>query len=161
MNCLSSTCVRDSNSGTMLNMYRKVDKVQWTEAELTVLTKVSTLWSYIASTIISHVIFRLLIQAIAMTACDLSASAKPWDVQVKTVKVIFEEFYEQVRRILLLQYFLFYIFKSVSLLQYTVSLLQLQMLTTFIVFQYVIIFSSIVLWQRTMYCKSCHTLNFI
>jgi cAMP and cAMP-inhibited cGMP 3',5'-cyclic phosphodiesterase 10 len=38
---------------------------------------------------------RLLIQAIAMTACDLSASAKPWDVQVKTVKVIFEEFYEQ------------------------------------------------------------------
>jgi hypothetical protein len=40
-----------------------------------------------------------------MTACDLSASAKPWDVQVKTVKVIFEEFYEQVRIILLLQYF--------------------------------------------------------
>ncbi|GFG29788.1 hypothetical protein Cfor_03292 [Coptotermes formosanus] len=38
---------------------------------------------------------RLLIQAIAMTACDLSASAKPWDVQVRTVKVIFEEFYEQ------------------------------------------------------------------
>ncbi|KAJ9601206.1 hypothetical protein L9F63_000626, partial [Diploptera punctata] len=37
----------------------------------------------------------LLIQAIAMTACDLSASAKPWQVQVKTVKVIFEEFYEQ------------------------------------------------------------------
>ena len=31
-----------------------------------------------------------------MTACDLSASAKPWEVQVKTVKVIFEEFYEQV-----------------------------------------------------------------
>ncbi|XP_021942634.1 probable 3',5'-cyclic phosphodiesterase pde-5 isoform X3 [Zootermopsis nevadensis] len=39
---------------------------------------------------------RLLIQAVAMTACDLSASAKPWNVQVKTVKVIFEEFYEQV-----------------------------------------------------------------
>lgn len=38
---------------------------------------------------------RLLIQAIAMTACDLSASAKPWQVQVKTVEVIFEEFYEQ------------------------------------------------------------------
>lgn len=32
-----------------------------------------------------------------MTACDLCASAKPWDVQVETVKVIFEEFYEQVR----------------------------------------------------------------
>lgn len=76
-----------------------------------------------------------------MTACDLSASAKPWDVQVKTVKVIFEEFYEQVRKILLLQYFLFYIFKSVSPLQCTVSLLQLQMLTTFIGFQNVIIFS--------------------
>ena len=40
---------------------------------------------------------RLLIEAIAMTACDLCASAKPWEVQVETVKVIFEEFYEQVR----------------------------------------------------------------
>lgn len=38
---------------------------------------------------------RMLIQAIAMTASDLSASAKPWDIQVKTVKVIFEEFYQQ------------------------------------------------------------------
>lgn len=38
---------------------------------------------------------RSLIQAISMTACDLAASAKPWDIQVKTVKVIFEEFYEQ------------------------------------------------------------------
>ncbi|XP_069161580.1 probable 3',5'-cyclic phosphodiesterase pde-5 isoform X4 [Procambarus clarkii] len=38
---------------------------------------------------------RILIEAIAMTACDLCASAKPWDVQVETVKVIFEEFYEQ------------------------------------------------------------------
>ncbi|KAK7066509.1 hypothetical protein SK128_016611, partial [Halocaridina rubra] len=37
----------------------------------------------------------LLIEAIAMTACDLCASAKPWDIQVETVKVIFEEFYEQ------------------------------------------------------------------
>ncbi|PNF20836.1 hypothetical protein B7P43_G12063, partial [Cryptotermes secundus] len=42
---------------------------------------------------------RLLIQAIAMTACDLSASAKPWDIQVKTVKVIFEEFYEQTAKV--------------------------------------------------------------
>lgn len=31
-----------------------------------------------------------------MTACDLCASTKPWEVQVETVKVIFEEFYEQV-----------------------------------------------------------------
>lgn len=38
---------------------------------------------------------RMLIQAIAMTASDLSASAKPWDVQKKTVEVIFEEFYQQ------------------------------------------------------------------
>ncbi|XP_055379719.1 probable 3',5'-cyclic phosphodiesterase pde-5 isoform X2 [Condylostylus longicornis] len=38
---------------------------------------------------------RLLVQAIAMTASDLSASAKPWEVQENTVKVIFEEFYEQ------------------------------------------------------------------
>lgn len=31
-----------------------------------------------------------------MTACDLSASAKPWELQVKTAQVIFEEFYQQV-----------------------------------------------------------------
>lgn len=30
-----------------------------------------------------------------MTSSDLSASAKPWDIQVQTVKVIFEEFYQQ------------------------------------------------------------------
>lgn len=41
--------------------------------------------------------FRLILQAIAMTASDLSASAKPWDVQFRTAHVIFEEFYEQVR----------------------------------------------------------------
>ncbi|CAG9856919.1 unnamed protein product [Phyllotreta striolata] len=38
---------------------------------------------------------RSLIQAIAMTASDLSANAKPWDIQFKTVEVIFEEFYDQ------------------------------------------------------------------
>ncbi|KAI4459702.1 cyclic nucleotide phosphodiesterase [Holotrichia oblita] len=38
---------------------------------------------------------RMLIQAIAMTASDLSASAKPWDIQSETVKIIFEEFYQQ------------------------------------------------------------------
>ncbi|KAF5297414.1 hypothetical protein FQR65_LT01345 [Abscondita terminalis] len=38
---------------------------------------------------------RLLIQAISMTASDLCASAKPWEIQVQTVKVIFEEFYQQ------------------------------------------------------------------
>lgn len=42
--------------------------------------------------IIEH---RMLIQAIAMTASDLSAAAKPWEIQEKTVKVIFEEFYQQ------------------------------------------------------------------
>ena len=39
---------------------------------------------------------RKLAYAIAMTACDLCASMKPWDIQVETVKVIFEEFYAQV-----------------------------------------------------------------
>ncbi|KAL3107856.1 hypothetical protein niasHT_017088 [Heterodera trifolii] len=38
---------------------------------------------------------RCLVQAILMTACDLIATAKPWQVQTETVKVIFEEFYEQ------------------------------------------------------------------
>lgn len=33
--------------------------------------------------------------AISMTAADLSASTKPWDIQIKTVQVIFKEFYEQ------------------------------------------------------------------
>lgn len=30
-----------------------------------------------------------------MTGCDLVASAKPWNIQTETVKVIFEEFYDQ------------------------------------------------------------------
>jgi hypothetical protein len=47
-----------------------------------------------------------------MTACDLSASAKPWDVQVKTVKVIFEEFYEQVRTIFVQPYFKLHTYKQ-------------------------------------------------
>lgn len=38
---------------------------------------------------------RFLVLAISMTASDLSASAKPWDIQVQTVKIIFEEFYQQ------------------------------------------------------------------
>ncbi|XP_013384526.1 probable 3',5'-cyclic phosphodiesterase pde-5 [Lingula anatina] len=38
---------------------------------------------------------RHLVQAIAMTSCDLCASFKPWDTQQETVKVIFEEFYIQ------------------------------------------------------------------
>lgn len=38
---------------------------------------------------------RMLMQAISMTASDLSASTKPWDIQVQTVSVIFEEFYQQ------------------------------------------------------------------
>ncbi|KAE9420490.1 hypothetical protein Angca_003048, partial [Angiostrongylus cantonensis] len=38
---------------------------------------------------------RKLTQAIMMTGCDLIASAKPWYIQTETVKVIFEEFYEQ------------------------------------------------------------------
>ncbi|CRL00370.1 CLUMA_CG013638, isoform A [Clunio marinus] len=38
---------------------------------------------------------RLMVNAMAMTAADLSASAKPWEVQAETVKGIFEEFYDQ------------------------------------------------------------------
>ncbi|CAI5438043.1 unnamed protein product [Caenorhabditis angaria] len=38
---------------------------------------------------------RLLTQAVLMTGCDLVASAKPWNIQTETVKVIFEEFYDQ------------------------------------------------------------------
>ncbi|CAD5205461.1 unnamed protein product [Bursaphelenchus okinawaensis] len=38
---------------------------------------------------------RLLAQALLMTSCDLVATAKPWKVQTDTVRVIFEEFYEQ------------------------------------------------------------------
>ena len=40
---------------------------------------------------------RLLIQTMVMTGSDLCASAKPWDQQIKTVAVIYEEFYIQVR----------------------------------------------------------------
>ena len=36
-----------------------------------------------------------LVQAIAMTGCDLSACTKPWTVQYETVKVIFQEFYAE------------------------------------------------------------------
>ena len=33
-----------------------------------------------------------------MTGSDLCASAKPWDQQLKTVSVIYEEFYIQVTK---------------------------------------------------------------
>ena len=39
---------------------------------------------------------RLLVQSIAMTGSDLNSSSKPWDIQVRTTKVVYEEFYEQV-----------------------------------------------------------------
>ncbi|XP_052776566.1 probable 3',5'-cyclic phosphodiesterase pde-5 isoform X2 [Mya arenaria] len=38
---------------------------------------------------------RRLVHAIVMTGCDLVASAKPWKMQLDTVKYIFEEFYQQ------------------------------------------------------------------
>lgn len=37
----------------------------------------------------------MMVNAMAMTASDLSASSKPWEVQAETVKGIFEEFYDQ------------------------------------------------------------------
>ena len=44
---------------------------------------------------------RLLVQSIAMTGSDLNSSSKPWEIQVKTTKVVYEEFYEQVIIILI------------------------------------------------------------
>jgi cAMP and cAMP-inhibited cGMP 3',5'-cyclic phosphodiesterase 10 len=41
-------------------------------------------------------IYRRLVHTIVMTGCDLVASAKPWKMQLDTVKYIFEEFYQQV-----------------------------------------------------------------
>ena len=42
---------------------------------------------------------RLLLQTMVMTGSDLCTSAKPWDQQLKTVSVIYEEFYIQVIRL--------------------------------------------------------------
>lgn len=39
---------------------------------------------------------RKLAQAISMTAADLSATAKPWEVHQSTVQIMIEEFYAQV-----------------------------------------------------------------
>ncbi|KAH9523478.1 putative 3',5'-cyclic phosphodiesterase pde-5 [Bulinus truncatus] len=39
---------------------------------------------------------RALAVAITMTGCDLCAMTKPWAVQEETVKIIYEEFYDQV-----------------------------------------------------------------
>ena len=39
---------------------------------------------------------RLLVEALLMTGSDLCASAKPWDLQMQTVEVIYDEFYKQV-----------------------------------------------------------------
>lgn len=40
--------------------------------------------------------FRKLLRAICMTACDLSACTKPWEIQLEIVKVIYQEFYAEV-----------------------------------------------------------------
>lgn len=40
--------------------------------------------------------YRKLAQAMSMTAADLSATAKPWEVHQKTVNIMIEEFYAQV-----------------------------------------------------------------
>jgi len=39
---------------------------------------------------------RKLLRAICMTACDLSACTKPWEIQLEIVKVIYQEFYAEV-----------------------------------------------------------------
>ena len=46
---------------------------------------------------LEYILYRLLIQTMVMTGSDLCASAKPWEQQIKTVAVIYEEFYIQVR----------------------------------------------------------------
>ena len=38
----------------------------------------------------------MLVEALLMTGSDLCASAKPWDLQMHTVEVIYDEFYRQV-----------------------------------------------------------------
>lgn len=40
-------------------------------------------------------IHRSLVESLLMTGSDLCASAKPWDLQLQTVNVIYEEFYLQ------------------------------------------------------------------
>ena len=39
---------------------------------------------------------RLLVQSICLTGSDLNSSSKPWDIQVKTTQVVYEEFHDQV-----------------------------------------------------------------
>ena len=50
-----------------------------------------------------HVLYIILYshlgQALLMTACDLSATSKPWDMHRKTVDWLTEEFYKQVQLI--------------------------------------------------------------
>jgi hypothetical protein len=94
-----------------------------------------------------------------MTACDLSASAKPWDIQVKTVKVIFEEFYEQVRTILLLRYFHFYVFKAVLVLQcISTAITNVSHIQSFSVCHHI---QQHCFMTKKIYCKVCHILSFI
>lgn len=38
---------------------------------------------------------RLLLQSMLMTACDVSSSSKPWEVQKRVVDLVFSEFFEQ------------------------------------------------------------------
>ena len=38
---------------------------------------------------------RLLVEAVAMTGADLSATSKPWNLQMRTVTTLYEEFYDQ------------------------------------------------------------------
>ena len=40
---------------------------------------------------------RLLAQSICLTGSDLNSSSKPWNVQVKTTQVVYEEFHDQVK----------------------------------------------------------------
>ncbi|KAB7500093.1 putative 3',5'-cyclic phosphodiesterase pde-5 [Armadillidium nasatum] len=49
-------------------------------------------------------IVQLLQEELTMTACDISASAKPWKIHVEYVNEVMEEFYKQKRELERLQY---------------------------------------------------------
>ena len=65
--------------------------LNWSETYL-----IYFLWTSDSFTFYFFVAHRRLLQAIVMTASDLCANYKPWDIQLANVDVIFAEFYAQV-----------------------------------------------------------------
>ena len=52
----------------------------------------ASLWFFMLNITPLH---RLLVEAVAMTGADLSATSKPWNLQMRTVTTLYEEFYDQ------------------------------------------------------------------